>query len=972
MYSFSHKFSQTLMSKKIFCVDFVETSEPTTHSITVFGIDEEGGRTWVEVCDVPLSIHVEGRIEEGDVARMFKKFRPKCRSWRCGFTEFGVYRESCTCEETAVELELGFEEVWSRGFVVYEEHARLFTKITVPSSQCLGLVKWWAKQQGILCWGETKNALDGFLLGKGISSFEWLEIPALEREVGWDSVKKCQAPGPDPELRSFTFDIETVAERYNKSGTESARDPVGLISTSCGGKVVSFYVRAVVLKEIQPFERGYELAEMDNEEDLGVEREMVGEKQEALKAQQDRERKELEASRGEVRLFDTESQMLQSFFEYFAECDPDIVIGYNSNHFDVPYLTKRCEILGVVAKWSRMASEPLIYTVTTTVRGGRNVEVTTIDCPGRIFMDMYILNVNLKLHNHKLSTVGGYYKLGGKGDVSYDQIYPYFHGGEWAREELLLYCIRDVLLTEGICKKMDMIRRLVARSRILRVRARCSLDRGGSYYLFMMVKSEVGDQYLMPELKVHEEVFAETGRRSSFHPLLRQIPGARGLFDLTQGGEKYAGGYVHDPKVGLYRDDPVITLDFASLYPSTGRTFNICASTLVPRSSEETNDCSNGFKFVKKEVREGVVPRVWRKLMETRSQVKMRMKGFAKGTSEYAMLDAEQLEVKLAANSLYGQLGAKNGKLLCLPCAASITQWGQDKIKEVARSVVENYSHLGAEILYGDTDSVMIRLKCSLDGSWDHGKEIEDWVNKRLEKQVLGGVLEIEFEDVSCPTLFLAKKKYVKVKKEKRDGEATLKLAGLDNRDNCGFVATTLASALRLGMLHSEEAMEEYLTKRVTRLREGRAPLSSLLLSKSINKEEYAGKLPHVLAADQLKAAGRGVDVGERVSYIYSVTPGHKTLGECVVAADLLEHRKPDVGIYEERLWGCLSKAMGELLTRNMYDLFKIPWKGLTKGQTTLFGVGVGEARKKPKCVRKKVESQTLTSFFNKRQRVTT
>jgi hypothetical protein len=84
-------------------------------------------------------------------------------------------------------------------------------------------------------------------------------------------------------------------------------------------------------------------------------------------------------------------------------------------------------------------------------------------------------------------------------------------------------------------------------------------------------------------------------------------------------------------------------------------------------------------------------------------------------TPHIAVLDGRQLALKVSANSVYGFTGATVGKLPCLAISASVTAFGRvmiEKTKQVVESTytIENgYSH-NAEVIYGDTDSVMVRF----------------------------------------------------------------------------------------------------------------------------------------------------------------------------------------------------------------------------------------------------------------------
>lgn len=72
------------------------------------------------------------------------------------------------------------------------------------------------------------------------------------------------------------------------------------------------------------------------------------------------------------------------------------------------------------------------------------------------------------------------------------------------------------------------------------------------------------------------------------------------------------------------------------------------------------------------------------------------------------MLDGRQLALKISANSVYGFTGALVGQLPCLEISATVTAIGRNLIDFTSRRVVSLFP--GSEVLYGDTDSVMVKF----------------------------------------------------------------------------------------------------------------------------------------------------------------------------------------------------------------------------------------------------------------------
>lgn len=209
------------------------------------------------------------------------------------------------------------------------------------------------------------------------------------------------------------------------------------------------------------------------------------------------------------------------------------------------------------------------------------------------------------------------------------------------------------------------------------------------------------------------------------------------------GDEQYEGATVIEPTKGYY-DVPIATLDFASLYPSIMQAHNLCYTTLVSSSTIEKlnlvkdkdyivtpNNGKYEFEcmkpilllfiydiytdfFVKSDRRPGLLPEILTELLAARKRAKADLK---KETDPFkrAVLDGRQLALKVSANSVYGFTGATVGKLPCLQISSSTTAYGRQmivKTKQVVEdtfNIKNGYKH-DAQVIYGDTDSVMVKF----------------------------------------------------------------------------------------------------------------------------------------------------------------------------------------------------------------------------------------------------------------------
>ena len=130
--------------------------------------------------------------------------------------------------------------------------------------------------------------------------------------------------------------------------------------------------------------------------------------------------------------------------------------------------------------------------------------------------------------------------------------------------------------------------------------------------------------------------------------ILPYIP-VRGNGDVA-----YEGAHVFEPKRGYY-EDPIVTLDFASLYPSIMQAHNLCYSTHLLKgpgnlAPDQWIRTPNGDCFVVPEVRKGLLPQILEDLLTARKEAKRAM--FAETDPfKKSILDGRQLALKVSANS---------------------------------------------------------------------------------------------------------------------------------------------------------------------------------------------------------------------------------------------------------------------------------------------------------------------------------
>lgn len=334
--------------------------------------------------------------------------------------------------------------------------------------------------------------------------------------------------------------------------------------------------------------------------------------------------------------------------------------------------------------------------------------------------------------------------------------------------------------------------------------------------------------------------------------------------------------FVMEPESSYY-SDPVIVLDFQSLYPSMMIAYNYCFTTCLGRvsslsTSVNENDgkgkpfefgastltvplevvkkyrkslhiSPNGVAFVKQNIRLGIVPEMLDTIIRTRIMVKNAMKenmgpNGSKSKSLQRILDSRQLALKMVANTTYGYVGATiSGRMPCVEIADAIVSKGKEALKR-AIDMVHGNSKWNARVIYGDTDSLFILLPGrSRSEAFKIGNEIADAVTEDNPQPV-----KLKFEKVYHPCVLQTKKRYVGYSYEHIDQvKPKFDAKGIETvrRDQIPATSKLLEKSLRL-LFESNDmsVVKNYLCRQFSKMDAG----SLGLVQDFIFAKEYRGK----------------------------------------------------------------------------------------------------------------------------------
>ncbi|CAF4774299.1 unnamed protein product [Pieris macdunnoughi] len=648
----------------------------------------------------------------------------------------------------------------------------------------------------------------------------------------------------------------------------------------------------------------------------------------------------------QVYSFQSESELLSKWSDFFRELDPDIITGYNISNFDWPYLINRAKHLKVANFEFLGRIQNIRSVIKDSVLQSRQMgrrENKSINFEGRVPFDLLqVLIRDYKLRSYTLNSVSYHFLQEQKEDVHHSIITDLQNENEQTRRRLAMYCLKDAYLPIKLLNKLMCIINFMEMARVTGVPLLCLLTRGQQIKVVSQLLRKAKDAgYLMP---------AYHGQGSD---------------------DQFEGATVIEPKKGYYAD-PISTLDFASLYPSIMMAHNLCYTTLIsPNMQKELNlDPENititplNNMFVKSNIRKGLLPEILESLLAARKKAKADLK---KETDPFkrSVLDGRQLALKISANSVYGFTGAQVGKLPCLEISGSVTAYGRTMIEFTKTEVEKKYTKANgykedAVVIYGDTDSVMVKFGVkTLVESMELGKEAADFVSSKFVKPI-----KLEFEKVYYPYLLINKKRYAGLYFTRPDTYDKMDCKGIETvrRDNCPLVSNMMSMCLQKLLIDRDpDGAVSYAKQIISDLLCNRIDISQLVITKELAKNDYAAKQAHVELANKMKKrdAGTAPKLGDRVPYIICCaaknTPAYMKAEDPIF---VLENSVPiDFSYYlENQLSKPLLRIFEPILGEKAESLLLKGEHTRTKAMvTSKVGALAAFTRKKEKCIGCKV-----------------
>jgi len=511
-----------------------------------------------------------------------------------------------------------------------------------------------------------------------------------------------------------------------------------------------------------------------------------------------------------------------------------------------------------------------------------------------------------------------------KDDVTPQDIFRMTNEGPKERSVIAKYCIQDCNLVHHLLNKIDVITGFIEMAKL------CSVPME-----FLVLRGQ--------GIKLTSYIAKKCREKNTLMPVI----------DKSQSNEGYEGAIVLEPKCNLYLEEPVACVDFSSLYPSAMISENISHDSKVwtkeynnngkiVREYGEKDEKGNyiydnlenykyvditydSFKWQRKggnekaalekvkigykvcrfaQYNEGnaIMPSILKELLvarkATRKQIPKEKDDFMKN-----ILDKRQLSIKITANSMYGQTGAKTSTFYEQDCAASTTAIGR-KLLTYAKKVIEvgykdrivdtkDYGKVktNAEYVYGDTDSVFFKFNLkTLEDKDILGKKALE-ITIELAKQAgilatkfLKGPHDLEYEKTFLPFCLLSKKRYVGLLYEDDPNKCYRKSMGivLKRRDNAPIVKDIYGGIIDILMKEKNvERAVKFLKETLQDVIDEKYNMEKLIITKSLRSGYKNPKqIAHKVLADRIgkRDPGNKPSVGDRIPFVYIHNPNKKAL----------------------------------------------------------------------------------------------
>ena len=403
--------------------------------------------------------------------------------------------------------------------------------------------------------------------------------------------------------------------------------------------------------------------------------------------------------------FNNEYDLLNDFINWWMENTPEVITGWNSKLYDIPYIVRRLDRVLGEKLMKRLSPWGLVTEQEIFVSGRKQISYDIGGISQLDYLDLYKKFTYTNQESYRLDHIASV-ELGQKKlDHSEFDTFKDFYTKGW--QKFVEYNIVDVELVDRLEDKMKLIELALTMAYDAKVN-----------YEDVFYQVRMWDTIIFNYLKERNIVIPPKERSDK--------------------DSKYAGAYVKEPIPGKY--DWVVSFDLNSLYPPLIMQYNISPETLLDEKHPTVNVdkilnqeltfesytdkavCANGAMF-RKDVR-GFLPELMEKIYKDRTIYKKKM---LEAKQEYEKKKTKELEKEIARcnniqmarkiqlNSAYGAIGNQYFRYYKLANAEAITLSGQVSIRWIENKMnsylnkllkTENVDY----VIAADTDSIYLNM----------------------------------------------------------------------------------------------------------------------------------------------------------------------------------------------------------------------------------------------------------------------
>jgi DNA polymerase elongation subunit (family B) len=403
----------------------------------------------------------------------------------------------------------------------------------------------------------------------------------------------------------------------------------------------------------------------------------------------------------------SEKELMFEFMKFWMKNYPDVITGWNTKFFDLPYLMNRIiliagdKVANKISPWGLFQREQIL------VRGRPQTVYDLKGITNLDYLDLYQWFIPTRQESYKLDFIGELELGRGKDEMKHDTFKDWYTKDF---QSFIDYNIQDVEIVDALEDKLGLI----------------------DLSLTVAYESKVNYGDIFSQVRVWDTLIAN-------HLLKKNICVPPREDNIKN--EKYEGAYVKEPQLGMHKW--IVSFDINSLYPHIIIQYNISPEKIIGErpagiSVNKMLNQSTPLAYLKTEGacitpngalfktdNQGFLPEMMETMYNERVIYKNRM---LKAKKEYEQTKNPQLikEIsrchniqwarKIALNSAYGAVGNQYFRYYDVRQASAITTAGQfiirfieEKVNGYLNNILKTHDKIDY-IVASDTDSIYVTL----------------------------------------------------------------------------------------------------------------------------------------------------------------------------------------------------------------------------------------------------------------------